>query len=136
MAPKSDDRPAYLDYKPETFAASDRNAQCYRTYLDKLGFKEETYTKNIRLNFVRELRAHVCAPETMYMRKEDNPAAFAALIRGFLQKYGRKYWGTDRTARNHLEITDISRGFLYPRDANREESRYDLYESQRVLQPY
>ena len=122
-AQNTDDRPAYLDYKPEPFVATDKNSQCYRTYLDKLGFKADEYTEDIRRNFVRELRAHVCAPETMYMRKEDNPAAFAALIRGFLEKHGQKYWGANR---NHLEVTDISKGLLYPRDADREGSRYDL----------
>ena len=123
IAPEPDERPAYLDYKPEPYLATDRNSQCYRTYLDKLGFKKDEYSEDIRRTFVKDLRAHVCAPETMYMRREDNPAAFAALIKGFLQKHGHKYWGTNRT---HLAVTDISKGFSYPRDADREGSRYDL----------
>ena len=118
-------RPAYLDYEPKPFLHTDSKNYCYRTYLDRLGFNiwDDPVALEARLQFIRDLKAHVCVPETTYLRKDDNPAAFNALIFGFFGRYGDRYWGMER---EHLAETDPLKGFLYPRDALRENSRYEL----------
>ncbi|MCJ1242878.1 hypothetical protein MMC30_000074 [Trapelia coarctata] len=57
----------------------------------------------------------------MLLRKEDNPPAFDALVQGFLTAYGSVYWGS--WSRDHLVVSDPSKGFLHPRDSRRENSR-------------
>ncbi|MCJ1380304.1 hypothetical protein MMC17_003407 [Xylographa soralifera] len=115
-------RPAYLSYEPKPFLHTDSKNHCYRTYLDRLGFNtwDDPIALEARLQFIRDLKAHVCVPETTYLRKDDNPAAFNALIFGFVGKYGDRYWGMER---EHLAEKDPLKGFLYPRDALRENSR-------------
>ncbi|MCJ1437563.1 hypothetical protein MMC27_006950 [Xylographa pallens] len=115
-------RLAYLDYEPKPFLHTDSKIYCYRTYLDKLGFNiwDDPVALEARLQFIRDLKAHVCVPETTYLRKDDNPAAFNALIFGFFGRYGDRYWGVGR---EHLAEKDPLKGFLYPRDALRENSR-------------
>ncbi|MCJ1414318.1 hypothetical protein MMC32_000644 [Xylographa parallela] len=115
-------RPAYLDYEPKPFLHTDSKNYCYRTYLDRLGFNiwDDPVALEARLQFIRDLKAHVCVPETTYLRKDDNPAAFNALIFGFFGRYGDRYWGMER---EHLAEKDPLKGFLYPRDALRENSR-------------
>ena len=118
-------RPAYFDYEPKPLLHVDSKNYCYRTYLDRLGFNtwDNPIALEARLQFIRDLKAHVCVPETTYLRKDDNPAAFNALIFGFFGRYGDRYWGVER---DHLAEKDPLKGFLYPRDALRENSRYDL----------
>ncbi|MCJ1404676.1 hypothetical protein MMC11_007902 [Xylographa trunciseda] len=114
--------PAFLDYEPKPFLPEDLKNYCYRTYLDRLGFKkwDDPDANEVRLQFIRDLKAHVYVPETTYLCKEDNPPAFHALIFGFFEKYGERYWGRER---EHLAEKDPVKGFLYPRDALREDSR-------------
>ncbi|MCJ1394070.1 hypothetical protein MMC18_006948 [Xylographa bjoerkii] len=118
----SSNRPTYLEYEPKPFLHADSKNYCYRTYLDRLGFNtwDDPIALEARLQFIRDLKSHVCVPETTYLRKEDNPPAFNALIFGFFEKYGDRYWGMER---KHLAEKDPLKGFLYPRDALRENSR-------------
>ena len=115
----------YLEYSPKPSLHGDSKNYCYRTYLDRLGFDtwDDPVALETRLQFIRDLKAHVCVPETTYLRKEDNPAAFNALVFGFFEKHGDRYWGMER---GHLAEKDPLKGFLYPRDALRENSRYDI----------
>ena len=119
----SHEQAEYLHYAPTPHLASDRNKHVYRTYLDRLGFKPEDDpdATQVRPNFIKDLRSHVCVPETMLLRKEDNPPVFKALVQGFLAAYGPDYWG--RQARGHLVVSDPLKGFLHPRDSQRPNSR-------------
>ncbi|MCJ1479059.1 hypothetical protein MMC13_007743 [Lambiella insularis] len=114
---------AYLDYNPSPFDKADARRQNYKSYLDRLGFDhwDIEIALEARLQFIGDLRAHLCVPETVHLRKSDNPAAFHALINGFLLEHGTKYFG--ETERDHLAEKDPQKGFLYPRDAQRENSR-------------
>jgi len=127
-------RPEYLDYAPTPHSATDRSSYCYRACLDRLGFKpeDEHDATEVRLQFIRDLRSHICVPETMLLRKEDNPAAFEALLHGFLTTYGPVYWGSN--SRNHLVVSDPSKGFLHPRDSRRVNSRWGSPQTNKYLQ--
>ncbi|KAL9120469.1 MAG: hypothetical protein Q9187_002979 [Circinaria calcarea] len=111
-------RAAYLDYCPMA-PSHEGKALNYRTCLDRLGMKEDAL--DIRVQFVQEFKQHTQEPECTFLRKEDNGAAFDELIAGFLRKRGSYYWGTGN--RDHLLEPDTSKGFLYPRDAERPNSR-------------
>lgn len=82
---------------------------------------------NIRVQFVQEVKEHTQEPECLFLRKEDNAAAFDELMSGFLRKRGSYYWGVEN--RDHLAEQDTSKGFLYPRDAERPNSRWALLSS-------
>ena len=133
MAITPNGQPEYLSYAPTPHLAADRTNQCYRAFLDRLGFKPEDDpdAKEVRLRFIKDVRAHICVPETMFLRKEDNPPAFEALVQGFLSAYGSKYW--DSRFREHLVVSDPSKGFLHPRDSVRMNSRYVLASKYLVL---
>lgn len=123
MDQESGDRPAYLDYEPRTFIKGDTKHFTYRSCFDRLGFDhwDNETALEARLQFIRDLRAHLCVPETRCLRRKDNPAAFRALILGFLEKHGQMYFG--KANRAHLAEKDPRKGFLYPRDAQRDGSR-------------
>ena len=108
---------AYLTYAPG-FTGSARNYdQCFR----KLGFKIDSSSEIPRANFVEALSAHTGNPEDKFLRQADNERAFKTLVSRFLVKHGGIYWG--HSDRSHLEEQDVTKGFLYPRDANRPSSQ-------------
>lgn len=94
----------------------------YGPFLDRLGFKPKInkVSRNVRDLFEKDLKAYVCVPLTKHLRREDNPAVFSALVLGFLKRYGTKYWG-DKD-REHLLEPNPSKGFLCPRDYERQGS--------------
>ena len=79
---------------------------------------------NVRVQFVQDVKEYTQEPECLFLRKQDNGAAFDELIHGFLRKRGSYYWGTEN--RDHLVEQDASKGYLYPRDAERPNSRWAL----------
>lgn len=119
VSTESASRPAYFDYSPMA-PPHEGKGVCYRTCLDRLGMKQDAM--NARIQFVQDVKEHTQEPECLFLRKEDNAPAFVELISGFLRKRGSYYWGTGN--RDHLMEQDISKGFLYPRDAERPNSRW------------
>lgn len=113
---------SYLSYDPKPM--SGHKPRSWDTHLDSLGFKH----KNIRYPPMDELRdaiqqdinAFLWCPLMQYLRREDNLPAFGMLIQGFLEEFGSVWWG--EADRIHLTETDSSKGFLYPRDAQRNDS--------------
>lgn len=108
---------AYRFYAPARSAKPTSYAAC----LDQLGFKPEQRASKARTAFLSELRAYVDTSCHKFLRKRDNEPAFKTVVAEFLKKYGLTYWG--HTRRGHLDESDASRGFLYPRDAERPSSR-------------
>lgn len=103
--------PIERTYTPKT----DRK-KSYDYYLDLLDFKPAT---KARTDYKRDFLEYHLKPSRRYVSKEDG-ARFTALVRGFLNKYGPKYFGEG--SRRHLSISDPSVGLLYPRDAATEGS--------------
>ena len=58
----------------------------------------------------------------MFLNKASTEDTSKVTVSAFLAKYGPTYWGIDK--RDHLQEPDISKGFLCPRDAQREDSRW------------
>ena len=108
--------PAYLHYAPA--AVFLRN---YANHFDALGFRPEAYTSRIRKDFLKDMKLHVDDNEHGFLRIRDNYPAHKAMVREFITEHGMTYWGAHQ--RDHLEEKDITKGFWYPRDADREGSR-------------
>lgn len=111
--------PAYLHYAPAVAAL--RVTRKYPNYLDALGFRPEEYTSRIRKDFLKDMKLHVDDSDHGFLRIHENKAAHKAMVREFLTEHGKTYWGDFH--RDHLEEKDVTMGFWYPRDADREGSR-------------
>lgn len=68
------------------------------------------------------LKAHADDSVYKFLRSTDNGAAFKVMVSEFLVGHGEEYWGLSN--REHLAEPDVSKGFFYPRDANRGGSRF------------
>lgn len=114
--------PAYLHYAPAAVAL--RVTRKYPNYFDALGFRPEAYTFRIREGFLKAMKLHVDDNEHAFLRIHDNEPAHKAVVREFITEHGMTYWGS--LHRDHLEEKDVTKGFWYPRDADREGSRLRL----------
>lgn len=112
--------PAYMTYAPGL--GSTCTGKSYSTYFTQLGFSSPAVALAVRDELIRDVRAHVDTSNYKYLRKEDNRNAFKTMVSEFLNEYGTTYWGISR--RDHLVCQDVRKGFLCPRDAQREGSRY------------
>lgn len=113
------DEPAYLHYAPAVAAL--RVTRKYPNYFDALGFRPEAYTSIIREEFLNDMKLHVDDNEHKFLRIHENATAHNNMVREFLTEHGNTYWGAFN--RDHLEEKDVTKGFCYPRDADREGSR-------------
>ena len=93
-------------------------AECFQ----KLGFKLDTASENKREEFLRALRSHVDGSDHKFLRSADNESAFRTVVFEFFIEYGAIFWG--KRDRGHLEETQVSTGFSYPRDTYLPESRF------------
>ena len=100
---------------------SSADLRSYASYLEQLDFRTERLS-SLGAGFVDRVRNHGGSTYLKYLRKSDNISAFKIMISEFLAEYGSTYWG--KYKRSHLKEPDISKGFLYPRDAERKDSRY------------
>lgn len=73
---------------------------------------------------INHIKSHVDTSVHKYLRSIDNEAAFNVMVSEFFERHGADYWGP--FDREHLAEPDVSKGFLYPRDAYREGSQYVL----------
>lgn len=108
----------YLGYAPTNTV----HPSCYIGCFERLGFKITASTIAKREMLLNHLRGHVDGSNYIILRSTDNLAAFKVMVSEFLVEHGEDYWG--RIGREHLAEPDISKGYLYPRDANREGSRF------------
>jgi hypothetical protein len=108
---------SYLNYAP--LASTQRPN--YTAFLDQLGFRPEHQSANARALFVKHLQAHVDPYHYKFLRREDNEKAFKTMTMEFLRVHGSTHWGS--SDRHHLQERDILKGYLCPRDAEREGSR-------------
>ena len=74
----------------------------------------------MRTDFVVDMRNDLSFPSLEVLNRRADPKAFKILVSGFLAQYGPKYWGDSK--RDHLQEPDTLKGFLCPRDAQREGS--------------
>lgn len=68
-----------------------------------------------------DMNIFVRSTHHIFLNKASTKDLLKVAVLEFLAQYGPKYWGVDK--RDHLCEPDILRGFLYPRDAQREDSR-------------
>ena len=108
---------SYLSDVPKSIGKYTRKADFFKM----LGFKQGDASETMRIAFYADMEAHVQFPSHRFLNKEMNPEAFGTMMSEFLTEYGPKYWG-DRK-RDHLEEPDTLKGFMCPRDAQREDSR-------------
>ena len=108
---------AHQEYVPSYNGPANSFTACLR----KLGFKNDYSSELKRWNFVAAMKKHVDNSDHKFLKPADNEAAFSTMVNEFLVEHGRYYWGVHD--RDHLEIEDISKGYLYPRDAHRPNSR-------------
>ena len=106
----------WMKYSPERIDARDS----YDTFLDELGFLSSNLDQ--RTKFVVDLTDHVDYSTFRYARQSENEREFKKMVLAFLDKCGAKYWGP--VQRRHLQEPDPYKGYLYPRDALRQDSRY------------
>ena len=98
-----------------------RMTRKYHNYFDALGFRPEAYTSDIREQFLKNMKLHVDDNEHRFLQSRQNKAAHNTMVREFLAEHGKTYWGASH--RGHLEEQDVTKGFCYPRDVDREGSR-------------
>ena len=96
-------------------------ARSFTTCFQKLGFKIDPGSELKRENFIAAMKKQVDSSDLKYLRPTDNEVAFSVMVDEFLVQHGRYYWGVHN--RDHLEEEDSSKGYLYPRDADRPVSK-------------
>jgi hypothetical protein len=116
---------AFLNYDPKLYNPyNDKRNESCDTYLDMLGIKNvhvrDPPMKKIRDEIQQDIGAFLWCPLMQYLRSKDNESAFKVLVQAFLEEFGPVWWG--EASRVHLVEEDPSEGFLYPRDAEREDS--------------
>lgn len=75
----------------------------------------------MRTAFIADVKHHVNSPSHRFLTRDAYPEAFKTVMSEFLAEYGPTYWGDSK--RDHLQESDALKGFLCPRDAQREGSR-------------
>jgi hypothetical protein len=106
----------YLSYAPAATSIGN-----YTSHFERLGFRIDDTTLQIRERFLSDLRSHVDGSHYKLLTKHDNARAFNTVIAEFFSDFGRLYWGP--LAREHLAEPDILKGFCCPMDANRAGSK-------------
>jgi hypothetical protein len=106
----------YLNYTPTSSA----DFPSYTDYIEQLDFKTETHPK-VHTALMDQVKGHVDFSCHKYLRQFDNKPAFKTMVTEFLTEHGQTFW--DQTQRSHLKQLDISKGFWYPRDTERNDSR-------------
>lgn len=109
---------AYLTYAPNYTG----QPSSYTSRFEQLGFKIDSTTKVKRDHCLDAVKGHVNSSHYKFLRSTDNAAAFNTMVTEFLEEHGGTYWG--HSDRGHLEEPELSKGFLFPRDAGRPNSRY------------
>ena len=112
---------SHQTYVPSYKGRANTFTGCFR----RLGFKIDYSSELKRENFVAAMKGQVDNSDLRYLRPTDNEAAFSVMVDEFLVQHGEHYWGVHD--RDHLEEEDISKGYLYPRDAHRSVSRSVLF---------
>ena len=108
----------FLDYAPQ----AGNRVYNYDHYLDRLGFGTGEDAHYLRTTFNKKLRNYVKSSGFEHIRKTGNKQAYEMMIKRFLSEHGNTYWGSSK--RVHLVEKDLSKGFLYPRDTERKDSKY------------
>ena len=75
----------------------------------------------MRDHLATDMNLYVKSTHDMFLDRASTEDTLKVVVLEFLAIYGPKYWGIDK--RDHLQEPDISKGFLCPRDAQRENSR-------------
>lgn len=94
----------------------------YDHCLDLLGFGIGEDAYYMRTTFIENLGNYVKSFGFEHIRKTGNKQAYEMMIKRFLSEHGTTYWGSSK--RVHLVEKDPSKGFLYPRDTERKNSKY------------
>ena len=111
----------YLFYSPMSSTSSASFTQ--ENYFDLLGFKPAgSGFPDMRDRLASDTNLCLRSTHDTFLNKVLTKDTLKVAVSAFLEKYGRIYWGIDN--RDHLQEPDISKGFLYPRDAQREDSRW------------
>ena len=93
------------------------------TYFDLLGFKPAGRVfPDMRDRLAPDTNFYLRSTHGMLLIKASTEDTLKVTVSAFLERYGPTYWGIDN--RDHLQEPDISKGFLCPRDAQREDSRW------------
>lgn len=108
----------FLDYAPQART----RAYNYDHYLDRLGFGTGEDAHYMRTMFKENLRNYVRSFGFEHIPKKGNEQAYEMMIKRFFSEHGNTYWGSSK--RVHLVEQDPSKGFLYPRDTERQNSKY------------
>ena len=109
-----------MSYAP-TPRTSSKSHQSQSEYFEKLGFKLDDESKDKRHAFLVNMKDHVRHRSHRFLQRRANPEAFQNVVSEFLTEYGPVYWGDSK--RDHLQEPNSLKGFLYPRDAKRANSR-------------
>ena len=107
----------YLSYEPR----SSIGHASYSHFLDLLGFKPAYASEQMRKDFIADMKTHLSSPSHKFLTRDANSEALKTIVSEFLAEYGPTYWGDSK--RDHLQESDANKGFLCPRDAQREGSR-------------
>ena len=75
----------------------------------------------MRNRLATDLSLYVRSTHDRFLNKASTEDTLKVAVSDFLAKYGPIYWGINK--RDHLQEPDIYKGFLCPRDAQREDSR-------------
>ena len=111
----------YLSYSPISSTSSLYFKQ--ENFFDLLGFKPAGKVfPDMRDRLASDTNLYLKSMHDMFRNKASIEDTLKVVVSAFLEKYGRTYWGIDN--RDHLQEPDISKGFLCPRDAQREDSRW------------
>ncbi|KAF6225328.1 hypothetical protein HO173_012813 [Letharia columbiana] len=113
----TDPRKWYLSYKPKPCVPH----HCPRHFFDKIGFKPEHSSEQMRTAFIIDMETQLNSHSHNFLRKVTDPKAFTIAVSEFLVECGPTYWGDSK--RDHLQEPDTLKGFLCPRDAQREGSK-------------
>ena len=76
----------------------------------------------MRDSLATDMNSYVRSSHHMFLNEASTTDTLKVAVSEFLAQYGPIYWGVDN--RDHLHEPDILKGFLCPRNAQREDSRW------------
>ncbi|KAI9811330.1 MAG: hypothetical protein M1827_005490 [Pycnora praestabilis] len=92
-------------------------------YCDELGFKSDTM---LRFQFLSHLEIFLSKPQRKFINPKEDQVAFQAMIRDFLDAYGKIYFSED--SRQRLDEDSVD-GCLFPRDAQGGTKLWRIFEA-------
>ena len=114
--------PEYLFYSPMSLTPKPNASFNEGNYFDLLGFNPAGGDSDMRDRLATDMRLYLRSMHDMSLNKASTEDTSKVAVSEFLAKHGPTYWGVDK--RDHLQEPNISKGFLCPRDAQRENSRW------------